>query len=205
MPANDIRDLLEKLYRAAGFSFPEIEVTVEPSPEAGRFVQFGQSGLGERDCAVRATGHTGYMLPEAALESLAEFTLSTKVWGDKLHTVGKRIACGEQHTEDCLLAIAIVQLDGIPRLKLEPLPFVPYPKDLPPISIANRRELCINCAYVWLEPYGRREPDFNHCVQMDSTMDACNRLSSEQAAKLYELSHGGVLCPLFKQTERYST
>jgi len=155
-------------------------------------------------------------LPKAGIESLVEYALSTNM-GAEVYAKGLRIKhnerwddyCGEhkgapEEVTDVLVKLSLEKLQGNWRFNALELPFLAYPADFPKLAIANRLPLCINCQHVWLEPFGGREPDSNHCVGMDMTREACEKLNPEQHRKLDELLTEGVLCPVFEQTARYS-
>ncbi len=105
---------------------------------------------------------------------------------------------------DILVELSLDLLGEKPNFSVRQLPYLPYPDDLPPSAVGNRGALCINCEYVGLESSNPRAPDFNYCAQMGLTLDAYKNLNSQQIKRFKELVEGGVLCPVFDQTTRYS-
>lgn len=224
-----ILEILRKLHCTIGRPRLEIEGVGEPSIEAQylTWIKHRKEGEGEtaiyviRDwyedtCYVTEYRTECIKLPKSGIESLVEYALSTNRKAS-IHTKGVHIKHDERWDDysgshdgspaevtDILVELLLDLLGEKPCFSIHQLPFLPYPNDLPPIAVANREALCINCEYVWLEPFGGRDPDSNHCLQMDSTLDAYKNLNSKEIIRLEELVGNGVLCPVFDQTMRYS-
>ncbi len=224
-----IPETLKKLHSACGKPRLEIEGAGEPSIEAqylGWISRFKQ-GEGNRAAYILNDWYEDtsfvlwnqvecFFLPKEGIESLVEYALSS---GPKasLYTIGQHFKHYERlddytgahtgepaQTSEELLEISLDIGSEKPVFSLRSLPFIPYPKDLPPIAVYNRLDLCINCGSVWLEPFGGRDPDSNHCVDMDTTYGTYKNLTPEQLNRFSNLAQGGVLCPCFVQTGRYS-
>lgn len=229
MDRDAIGRVLSQLHQTTGRPRLEIEGAGELSIEAQylTWIRHAADGKGAQAVYVLEDWYedTSYvteyrtecvLLPKAGLESLVEYALSAHGKAE-VHAVGSRRAHYERWDDysgdhsgsaeevcDVLVKLSVDLQGGRPKVAVELLPFVPYPADLPPIAVANREPLCVNCAYVWLEPFGGRDPDSNHCSQMDATLSAFKSLTAEQNAQLEALVKKGALCPVFAQTDRYS-
>lgn len=229
MQDKNITDILKRLHTTNRNPRLEIEGAGKPSIEAQHFgwIEDNQEGEGKtaiyviRDWYEDTSYVTHYdieyiSLPKPGIESLIEYALSSGI-KTAIYTKGTHVKHNERWDDytsshdgspaeftDVLVELSLDLLGEKPDFSLQQLPFLPYPKDLPIIAVANRDPLCINCGHVWLEPFGGRDPDFNYCTQMDLTRDACTSLNPQQAKRLEELVDNGVLCPVFKQTRRYS-
>ena len=229
MAHQKITDILRNLHSSRGHPRLEIEGAGEPSIEAQYLTWIKHKKEGEGETAIYVIQDwyedTSYVteyrtecikLPKSGIESLVEYALSTNSKA-LIHTKGKHIKHNERWDDysgshdgspvevtDILVELSLELLAEKPIFSVHQLPYIPYPDDLPAIAVANREALCINCEYVWLEPFGGRDPDFNHCVQMDSTREAINNLKPPQMERFKDLVGKGVLCPVFDQTTRYS-
>jgi hypothetical protein len=153
-------------------------------------------------------------LPRASLDSLAAFALYDQ-GPARICTVGEHIrhqelnnaytkyrAGGSQESSKALVELSL-SLTPRPWFSLKRLHFTEYPASLPKLPIYNRHALCVNCEYVWLEPFGGRDPDSNHCGPMVKTWNAYEELDTEQSKLLGQVAET-ALCPFFEQTTRYS-
>jgi hypothetical protein len=229
MDSQDIAQVLRELHSIIGNPHLEIEGAGVPSIEAQWLGWMRHMKDGEGDKAVYVMKDwyedTSYVtsfdveclkLPKTGIESLVEYALSDGMKAS-LYTVGTHFEHKERwddyndshdggpaETRDELVELSLDLLGEKPVFSVRSLPFKPYPKDLPYIAVYNRVDLCINCANVWLEPFGGREPDSNHCTEMIMTWGTYKNLAPEERERFGELARSGVLCPGFRQTGRYS-
>ena len=232
MSKQQIKNILEKLHNTTEKPRLEIEGAGEPSAQASylRWIQWKKQGEGEtavyviRDYYEDTSFVTSFnteclKLPKSGIESLVEYVLSSKgraviqtkgiylVHDKTRNDYTDSYSGSPAKSSEVLVELTLdLQDDKIdkPNFNLSQITFTQYPKDLPLIAIANRIPLCINCSSIWLEPFTRRNPDFNHCSEMCESSKTYKNLSQEQKERFEDLSKKGVLCPLFEQTKRYS-